>query len=78
MTFRFIGKLPNLVISSIIPTAQVKYPQLFSHMLPTCKPVALKMRKFSAADQEPIRIETKRLLQEGRIERIRLIMLNPC
>ena len=69
VTFRFNGKLPNLVISSIMPTAEVEYPQLFSHMLPTCKPVAVKMRKFSAADQELIRIETKRSLQEGRIEK---------
>ena len=69
VTFRFNGKLPNLVISSIMPTAQVEYQQLFSHMLPTCKPIAVKTRKFSAADQELIRIETKRLLQEGRIEK---------
>ena len=38
-------------------------------MLPTCKSIAVKTRKFSAADQELIRIETKRLLQEGRIEK---------
>ena len=69
VTFRFNGKLPNLVISSIMPTAQVEYPQLFSHMLPTCKPIAVKTRKFSAADQELIRIDIKRLLQEGRIEK---------
>ena len=56
-----------------MPTAKVEYPQLFSHMLPTCKatckPVELKTHKFAAADQEPIRIERKRLLQEGRIEK---------
>ena len=32
VTFRFNGKLPNLVISLIMPTAQVEYAQLFSHM----------------------------------------------
>ena len=68
VTFRFNGKLPNL-ISSIMPTAQVEYPQLFSHMLPACKTIAMKTRKFSAAKQELIRTETKRLLQEGRIEK---------
>ena len=68
MTFQFNGKLPNLVISLIMPTAQVEYLQLFSHMVPTCKPIAIKTRKFSAADQELIRIETKCLLQ-GRIEK---------
>ena len=36
VTFQFNGKLPNLVISSIMPTAQVEYLQLFSHMLSTC------------------------------------------
>ena len=51
-------------------TAQVEYPQLFSQLLPTCKPIAAKTRKFSAADQELIRIETKRSLQEGRIEKV--------
>ena len=69
LTFRFNGKLPNLVISSIMPTAQVEYPQLFFHMLPTCKPIAVKTRKFSAANRELIGIETKRLLQEGQIEK---------
>ena len=62
VTFRFNGKLPNLVISSIMQTAQVEYPQLFTHLLSTCKPIAVKTRKFSAADQKLIRIETKRLL----------------
>ena len=38
-------------------------------MLPTSKPIAVKTRKFSAAEQELVRIETKRLLQEGRIEK---------
>ena len=64
----FNGKLPNLVISSIMPTAQVEYLRLFSHMFPTCKPIKVKGAKFSAADHELIRTETKRLLQEGRIE----------
>ena len=44
VTFRFNGKLPNLVSSSTMPNAQVEYPQLFSHMLPTSKPIAVKTR----------------------------------
>ena len=72
VTFRFDGKLPNLVISLLMPTAQVEYPQLFSHMLSTCKLIVVKTRKFSAADQKLIRIKTKRLLQEGRIEKSNL------
>ena len=52
-----------------MPTVLVKYPRLFAHMLPTCKP---KTRKFSAADQELIRIETKRLVKKGRIEKSNL------
>ena len=69
VTFQFNGKLPNLVVSSIMPTAQVEYPQLFFHMSPTCKPIAVKTRKFLAAEEELIKTETKRLLQEGRIEK---------
>ena len=50
-----------------MPTAQVEYRRLFSHLLSTCKPIAVKTRKISAADQELIRIETRRFLQESQI-----------
>ena len=69
VTFKFQGKLPELVVSTIMSVANVPYPQLFGDNLSArCKPIAIKTRKFSSVDTAIIKAETVRLLQEDRIE----------
>ena len=49
VTFKFQGKLPELVISTIMSFVIVPYPQLFGDNLSLrCKPIAIKIRKFSS------------------------------
>ena len=69
VTFKFQGKLPELVVSTIMSVANVPYPQLFGDSLSArCKPIAIKTRKFSSVDLAIIEAETIRLLQEGLIK----------
>ena len=69
VTFKFQGKLPELVVSTIMSVANAPYPQLFGDNLSArCKPIAIKTRKFPFVDMAIIKAETVRLLQEGRIE----------
>ena len=65
VTFKFQGKLPELVVSTIMSVANVPYPQLLGDNLSArCKPIAIKTRKFSSVDMAIIKAETARLLQE--------------
>lgn len=48
--------------------ASIEEPSLFANLLPGCKPIASKSRRFSKEDQEFIHQETNRLLSEGIIE----------
>ena len=67
-TFKFQGKLPELVVSTIMSVANVPYLQLFGNNLSVrCKPIAIKTRKFLSVDMAIIKAETARL-QEDRIE----------
>ena len=60
VTFKFQGKLPELVVSTITSVANVPYPQLFGDNLSARrKPIAIKTT---------IKAETVRLLREDRIE----------
>ena len=69
VTFKFQGKLPELVVSTIMSVANVPYPQLFGDNLSArCKPIAIKTKKFSSVYMAIIKAETLRLLQEDRIE----------
>jgi len=69
VTFNFGGIKPELQVSAIMPTARIPYPDLFQSVPLNCKPIAVKTRKFSIADQAIIKAETERLLNEGRIEK---------
>lgn len=67
------GKKPELKIPNITPVcalakASIEEPSLFANLLPGCKPIASKSRRFSKEDQEFIHQETNRLLSEGIIE----------
>ena len=69
VTFKFRGKLPELAVSTIMSVAIIPYSQLFDDNLSArCKPIAIKTRKFSFVDMAVIKVETKRLLQDDRIE----------
>ena len=69
ITFKFQGKLPELVVSTIMSVANVPYPQLFGDNLSArCKPLAIKTRKLLSVDMAIIKAETVRLLQEDRID----------
>ena len=46
VTFNFDGKRPELNVSATMPTACVPYPDLFNSVMPNCKPIAVKTRKF--------------------------------
>jgi len=41
---------------------------LFDNLLPECKPIAVKSRRFNAEDKEFIRCEIDRLSKEGIIQ----------
>ena len=70
VTFNFGGERSDLCVSASMPTANVSYPDLFANIAPGCKPIAVKTRKFSTADQTVIKTETsERLLCEDRIEK---------
>ena len=67
--FNFGGERSDLCVSASMPTANVPYPDLFANIAPGCKPIAVKTRKFSTADQTVIKSETERLLCEDRLEK---------
>ena len=69
VTFNFGGERSDLCVSASMPTANVSYPDLFPNIAPGCKPIAVKTRKFSTADQTVIKTETERVLCEDRIEK---------
>ena len=51
VTFKFQGKLPELVVSTIMSVANVPYPQLFGDNLSArCKHIVIKTRKLSSVD----------------------------
>ena len=47
----------------------MKPPDLFANLTDDCHPVASKSRRYSFADKQYIEKETKRLLEEGIIEK---------
>ncbi|XP_046841983.1 uncharacterized protein LOC124436099 [Xenia sp. Carnegie-2017] len=61
-------KVPNGVPVCALAAASIEEPSLFANILPECKPIASKSRKFSREDQEFIKQEINNLLVEGIIE----------
>ena len=66
LTFKFQGKLSELVVSTIMSVANVPYPQLFDNSLSArCKPIEIKTRKFSSHDMAITKAETVRLCKKA-------------
>lgn len=63
----FGGQLPPLTICGLTGAA-VPPPSLFANLTEDCKPVAVRSRRHSQADQKFISSEVSRLLKEGVIE----------
>ena len=68
VTFNFEKQLLELTVLCIMPGIQVPYPQLLDNLSHDCRLIAIKTSKFSLANQDIIKAETERLLNEGRIE----------
>ena len=64
---KFGGERPPLIISSLSPI-RVTVPTLFKHLTSDCRPIAVKSRRYSFADQEFINKEITRLLDDDIIE----------
>ena len=73
VTIEFGGSKPELIIPNSAPVcavseATIDEPSLFSNLLPDCKPIASKSRRFSKDDQDFIQQEVSKLLSEGIVE----------
>ena len=73
VTIEFGGRKPELIIPNSTPicaisAATIDEPSLFSNLLPDCKPIASKSRRFSKDDQDFIQQEITKLLSEDIIE----------
>ena len=72
LTIDMGGTKPDLVISNTSPcalsTATIDNISLFTNLLPECKPIATKSRRFSFDDEDFIQGEIDRLLSDGIIE----------
>ena len=72
-TIEFGGRKPKLIIPNSTPicaisAATIDEPSLFSNLLPDCKPIASKSRRFSKDDQDFIQQEVTKHLSEDIIE----------
>ena len=67
VTFKFGGEKPPIEICGLA-TLNVEPPDLFGNLLPNCKPVATKSRRYSQPDRLFIRAEKQRLFREDIIE----------
>ena len=73
VTIEFGGSKPELFIPNSAPVCAVSAAtldelSLFSNLLPDCKPIASKSRRFSKDDQDFIQQEVSKLLSEGIVE----------
>ena len=73
VTIEFGGSKPELIIPNSAPVyavsaATIDEPSLFSNLLPDCKPISSKSRRFSKDDQDFILQEVSKLLSEGIVE----------
>ena len=72
VTIEFGGSKPELIVPNSTPVcavsaATIDEPSLFSNLLPDCKPIASKSRRFSKDDQDFIQ-EASKLLSDGIVE----------
>ena len=74
VSFTFGGLRKSLVISSStacsVPSTSVNSSSLFSNLIPNCKPIVTKSRRFENEDKHFIQSEIHSMLQEGVIEEI--------
>ena len=73
VTIKFGGSKPELIIPNSPPVcavsaARIDEPSLVSNLLPDCKPIASKSRRFSKDDEDFIQQEVCKLLSEGIVE----------
>ena len=67
VTVKFDGpKLPLIICG--LSTLNIEPPRLFSNLVPECKPIAARSRRYSSKDKQFIKSETIRMLNEGIIE----------
>ena len=67
LEIKFGGSKPPLKLC-VLNEANIEPVNLFPHLSPDCKPVAIKSRKYSSDDQLFIENEVKKLLSDGIIE----------
>ena len=67
VVFTFNGKEPTLQVCALTPM-KVPPPSLFMHLSSDCKPIAVKSRRHTKDEEEFIKKETQRLLNEGIIK----------
>ena len=64
VVFTFNGKEPTLKVCALTPM-KLPLPSLFTNLSSDCKPIAVKSRRHSKQDEEYIKKETQRMLDEG-------------
>ena len=69
ITLNYDGKWPPLDLVCGLRSLNVKPPDLFTNLTADCHPVACRSHRYSFADKQFIENETKRLLEEGIIEK---------
>ena len=69
ITLNYGGKWSPLDLVCGLSSLNVKPPDLFVNLVDDCHPVASKSHRYSFADKQFIEKETKRLLEEGIIEK---------
>ena len=67
VSFQFGGEEPALRICGL-SSLNIMAPSLFANLESPCSPIAVKLRRHSAADQESISSEVQRLQNEGIVE----------
>ena len=67
LTLKLGGDKPPLIICGL-STLNVSPPSLFSNLMPNCKPVASKSRRYNKDDRQFIENEIQRMLKEDIIE----------
>ena len=60
--------IPNSAPVCAVSAATIDEPSFFLNLLPDCKPIASKSRRFSKDDQDFIQQEVSKLLSEGIVE----------
>ena len=67
MVFNYGGPKPSLSVCGL-STLNINPPKPFANLLPDCRPIAAKSRRYSQDDRQFIDKEVERLLNEGIME----------